>query len=996
MFSATRRLFVIGLISLLPPGAAAAQAIRITDIHVDKPRVQPGEPFTVAVMASGGANYCLRHDRLDQQQVLPGWRSHGDEYAFLPSSDFPGPGPYKNPENCHRDNGEHDLDDRDGVFRIAVDTTGWPEGAYQFLIMATNRPALGEYRGDARAFTILVGDVSGAGSISQRLEIDVNQRRCTADDPGWPIYPGRPNRLSVRIRESKELPLQVTFVRTQPDGRQVRSSATLEDQTSQTVFDLGLFAVPTEFDFEAGVLYRRGCRLRLEIRRPAEHEPLEVLDFLQTIDSTGQSEILAPGASERVPHFGGRPGDSRPMDPPVLLWLDAAVLNDPDDVLVCYQLRSAEHRLAVEPSLTGVPAILRITSEDGGQPVYEEQVEVLPQQSQKRLDVAGWSDGRYRIEIEPQVAGSEDRHGPAIVYRRSRPAEDAVRLSPLAPWTMQRDDSRPEVVVQDFRAAVNEWSTGLPDQETWRFHEASPGRVFLVTPPGDWRRPPVVLRPGLSGPYAVFATTEKSHCYLRIGEQGIVRGILAEPCFVEVAEMTGGQVAVYPASVPGSGLRELRFVPVTRGSAERVAEATRHPPVPLRGVADWCDYFAPPSSHHSAGARLGADQFDALLQGHAELGMSSIGWSIGRSWVEYDSKLPDATRFPCVPLDQIPQQYQHAYAGRAAMINDDDPLAYVLEHRAEHQLQILPWLAMQRHYGETAYGGIFCSEWFRAHPQWRRWNKNASAASGNAVSYYFPQVRKERVDILCEVAERSPDGLVVGWCRQVPILLYHPEMVAEYRARTGVDPLKIDANHEQEYDAWIRWRADFVTEMLRELKSRLEPVRRQTGRPIPVVVRIPSKGLFYNLAQGLDIETWCREALIDQIQLDPLEDCGWRGEPHDVRPYLKLGARYGLPIFGGINGNTFWNLTAILRRAVGLLQAGVAGIELYESNNFASISPRRWMIPLLGNLAELRDFLENSNLDACYPVWSRNAAAGYDNHSFSGNWSVYGMGGNSL
>lgn len=987
-------------IFLLCPGVALAQSLQITDVHVDKRRVQPGETFTVAVMAGGGANFCLRQDHFGAQPPLPGWTSHGQDYAFLPSGDFPGPGPYKNPHLCHKDNGKRDLDQRPGVFRVAVDTAGWPVGTYRFQIQATLRPALGAFVGDSRSFEIVVGAPAGAGakSISEGMEIAINGHRCVQGDAAWPILPGRPNRLTVAVGASRStpvpdsprLPLDVTLVRTQADGRQVRSSATLTEQTPEAAFDLGLFAVPAEFDFEAGVLYRRGCRLRLEIGPRAGQEPLEVLSFHQTIHAADQSEILQPGAPSRVPHFGWRMGPSRPMDPPVLLWLDPAVLADPDDVRVRYQLRAAEPRIAAEQSLTRIPAVLRVTTADGERPVHEQPVEVLPEQRETKLDVTAWKDGRYRIEIAPQVAGSEDHDGPAVVYRRDRSAVEAVRLSPLAPWAMERDRSRPEVVVQDFRQAVEHWSPGLPDGQTWEFRAAGPGHVSLITSAGDWQRSPVVLRPGLTGPYAVLAATEKGSCYLRVGERGIVREILAEPCFVEAADMTGSELAIYPASVAGSGLRELRLVPVTRASADRVAEVTSRPPTPLRGVADWCDNF------HTAGGRLAADQFDALLQGHAELGLRSIAWSIGRSWVEYHSRLPATTRFPCVPLDQVPEQHRRSYAGRAAMINNYDPLAHVLEHRAECGLEILPWLAMQRHYGENAYGGMFCSAWFRAHPEWRRWDKNASSPSGSTVSYYFPEVRKERVDIYCEVAERSPDGLVIGWCRQVPMLLYHPQMVAEYRAKTGVDPLKIDAGHGREYQDWIRWRADFVTETLRELKSRLGPIRERTGRPIPVVVRIPSKGLFYNLAQGLDVETWCREELIHQIQLDPLEDCGWRGEPHDVRPYLELGRRYDLPVFGGINGNTFWNTTAIMRRAQGLIEAGVAGIEIYESNNFALVCPQRWIIPLLGNLPQLKTFLENSNIDACYPLWSRSAASGYDNHSFGGNWSVFGMGANSL
>ena len=224
-----------------------------------------------------------------------------------------------------------------------------------------------------------------------------------------------------------------------------------------------------------------------------------------------------------------------------------------------------------------------------------------------------------------------------------------------------------------------------------------------------------------------------------------------------------------------------------------------------------------------------------------------------------------------------------------------------------------------------------------------------------------------------------------------------PENGRRVQGQDGRGPLEDSMRaRKREYDAWIRWRADFVTETLRELKSRLTPIRKKTGRPIPVVVRIPSKGLFYNMAQGLNVETWCREKLIHAIQLDPLEDCGWRGEPHDVRPYLELGRRYELPVYGGVNGNTFRNPTAVFRRGLGLLEAGVDGIEIYESNNFAVISPRRWMIPLFGNGAKLRQFLNESNLDAVYPVWSNNAASGYDNHSFRGGWSVYGLGGFSL
>jgi len=983
-------------------GNAKPQSIVITDYEVDKRDVHPGETLTVRIMARGGANYCIRHNGVRREEVLAGWRFHSPNHAFLPASDFPTQGPYKNPQVCHKDNGRCDQDKRQGVFALGIDTTGWAEGTYSFSAMATNRPALGGFRGDSRDFTVTVSKaLSGSDPAKDKLpfQIFVNDRATSKNEGPWPIYPGVPNRLTVKADAAHlgKTGCRINLFRTQPDGRTSHESARLLPQSPEVTMHLGLFAVPAQYDYEAGALFRRGCRLRIEITDQDTNGPLAEIHLYQGVDAAHCTEVLRAGRVSRVAHYGGPRGLSvHAMDPPILLRLADGVLVDPNDVRVSYRLRARQERLRSERSLLCVPAVLRVTRLAEGTVVLEKPVEVLPAEAEEKLDVASWPEGRYCIEIVPQVKGTTDRQGPVVEYRRFALEPGGVLLSPLASWRLERDASRDELVVRDFRQAVQRWSPEQLDGRHWRYRDAEAGSVSLVCISGDWRAAPIVLRPGLRGHYAVFAETEDGACYLRIGKDDVTRGVREGPVFVRALDMTDNEVAVAPSVVPQSGIRQLRFVPVTGESVQRVVEATSHPPTPLRGVADWCDIFAPPPVHHSAGGRLAEDQFNMLLRGHAELGMRSIAWSIGRSWVEYHSQLPGTTRFPCVPLATIDEDYRHSYAGRAHMINQYRPLAGVLDGRGKYGLEIYPWLAMQRHYGAKAYGGIFASQWFKSHPEWRRWNKNASSGSGSTVCYFFEDVRKERVDILAEVAERVPDGLVIGCCRQVPMLLYHPEMVATYKRKTGVDPLRIDAHDRHQYEAWIRWRADFFTATLRELNERLRLIRARTGRPIPVIVRVPSKGLFTNMAQGLDIETWCREGLVDQIQLVPLEDCEGRGGSHEVLPYLELCRRHDVVVWGGINGNTFSNYTAIMKRALGLLEAGVHGIELYESNNFCVITPQRWIIPLLVDKQRLRRFLDTSNVEACYPVWARNAAAGFDNHSFGGRWSVFGTGANSL
>ncbi|NUQ64639.1 MAG: hypothetical protein HUU20_19415 [Pirellulales bacterium] len=830
------------------------------------------------------------------------------------------------------------------------------------------------------ALLLVLLDAPASGMDASAFSVSVNGAGRASDAPYYAIHPGKANHLALQWTALDTQELTATLVRTLPDGRTdaKRIHATAKDR--EIVFDLGAFAAPAEYDFEHGVVYRRGYRFKLTVVDPSAATESVAFDFYQGPARSAESEALWIGDVARHVYNSDQTGatwvitnedQGRPMDPPFVLALDWAVLVQPDDFRVQFGQKAG---LAMAP----VAAKLVLTRVSDGAKVLEREVMVGPGRSTERIGVSQFAQGDYCIELQPAVAGTSHREGPRLVYRRTARDASEVRISPLSPWVLQRDSEREEVAISDFKDAVARWAHDS-DATQWTVDKQLVGT-------GDVGAAPLALGPRLAGHYAIYAKAV-GNCYLKAGRDPIVRRIghvahagfasLGGEQFVVATDMTDGNLAIYQSGTAGQGIVSLRLVPVTAASVAVFEKETSHPPTRLAGVCDWLDYFYPGTE-----PRVAVDQFEALVKTHSELGIHDLQWAVGRGVLYFRSKLPQATRFPAVPLEKLRpgvlEEYSH-FRTWAHLTSEFCTLTEVEKHCQRYGVCLQPWLAMQRHYG-PAYGGVFMSEWFASHPEWHEWRKQASKPVGSTICYFFPEVRKERVDILCELAERKTDGLLVDGVRQPPMLGYHPRMAAAYQEKTGIDPQTIDASASKAYEDWIRWRAGFFTEALRELKTRLEPIRRHTGREIPVIVRIPSAGMFYSMAQGFDVETWCREKLLDRLELEPLEDFGGRGS-HDVRPYVEIGRRHGIPVWGGINANTMRNAAAVMKRGLGLLDSGVGGLYFYESSNLSGTDHLRWMIPLLGNRERLRVFLKTSNVDACDPVSATNCCSGFDNHS---------------
>ena len=355
--------------------------------------------------------------------------------------------------------------------------------------------------------TALSADYTPAAYGHEAFNLTVNGASCTANTPYYPIYPGKANHLTIRA-EFESLgrdALTVTLVRTSPDGRMDEATAKLAVKLPEAVFDLGAFAIPAEYDYEHGVVYRRGYRFKLTVV-DAAGKKVEVFDFYQGPARAADSEALWKGDMERYvydsgydasgekvykamdkainvalaqqyqgclrTHGGGvwQPNkeSGRPMDPPFLLQLDWAVLFDPDDVRVQFRQKD-------DLGLAAVPAELIITRLRDGEAVLKKDVMIGPDLTFERLDVSEYDEGEYRIELRPIVADTIDREGPRLIYRRTVRDPSELLVSPLAPWTLKSDPTRDELTISDFQDVIGRWGE-VPDKEEWEVSNQLLGR----------------------------------------------------------------------------------------------------------------------------------------------------------------------------------------------------------------------------------------------------------------------------------------------------------------------------------------------------------------------------------------------------------------------------------------------------------------------------------------------------------------------------------------
>ncbi|GAB4319440.1 MAG: hypothetical protein Kow0059_13440 [Candidatus Sumerlaeia bacterium] len=319
--------------------------------------------------------------------------------------------------------------------------------------------------------------------------------------------------------------------------------------------------------------------------------------------------------------------------------------------------------------------------------------------------------------------------------------------------------------------------------------------------------------------------------------------------------------------------------------APRAARADRLEGLPREGRAIWVTR----SQYHSA-----AD-VRAIMENCAAAGFNDVFFQVrGNATVFYRSQIE-------------PWAWELTGEGPQNLGRDPgwDPLATAIEEAHSRGINLHAWV--------NVYPGWRGNDWpppdaphiWNRHPEWFMRDRNNAVmlpyyinSQGRKVVWYsflnpaVPEVNDYLLSVFCEILDNyEVDGLHLDYVRYPHDFphwdfSYDSVSLERFRKATGHSP-------QEDPEAWRRWRADQVTDLVRRLHSQM-----RKRRPSAALTAAVAGGADHRRGNCQDAEQWARKHYVDGIVL-----MNYTPDPDVYMAQLRqsVSACSGVPVYSGMN-----------------------------------------------------------------------------------------------
>lgn len=492
------------------------------------------------------------------------------------------------------------------------------------------------------------------------------------------------------------------------------------------------------------------------------------------------------------------------------------------------------------------------------------------------------------------------------------------------------DVSKVERVPVDDEHLVNgEWEI--------RADKQARGETLLCAGP-DAVCPDVAVDLGAQGWHGIYVgfvrpSRQSRHCgtgaAVRLSRDAyrvpLLPGAGRQEIFFKNADLTGQRTVFSNILGRPAAIDYVRIVPLNQ---EQVAQLQRAAAAPqTMDVAAICDA----NMHYVCyGSGRRRDVFD-MVASHAACGFNGLYYIANTGTLFYQTNVADRytangdvdASKSALTIRRFPVLRDAVAAGRQVGI------------------PVYGWYRMNNEFGRKGHElPALCSKLFLSRPDLRCVYPNGKT-DDSKLSFAFEEVRQYRLAILKEMVEFGVDGLMLGFRRHPPMMRYEKPLVEGYQAKCGIDPRKIDGRKDRAgYLRWLQFRANVMTEFIRGLRRELGKMGRAD---LPVAVRVRAQTFEANLGEGVDLRTWVRERLVDEIhafagysQNVPPVDI-----PGRLQPIVDLCRGTGIKVYGGSQDRTVRSAREMQDAVAFVHETGADGITVYESEAMVALAQIR-------------------------------------------------------
>lgn len=274
----------------------------------------------------------------------------------------------------------------------------------------------------------------------------------------------------------------------------------------------------------------------------------------------------------------------------------------------------------------------------------------------------------------------------------------------------------------------------------------------------------------------------------------------------------------------------------------------------------------------------------------------TISWQIiGGDLVNYKSKLGTV---PGSLVDDYPRTGDGYVTDSIKRFNAKGTDLTKLAVEASHSMDKKIMIGFRTQAWQTPPGfeDYFTSEFYRKHPEWRTYDKDGTPVM--RMSYAVPQVREHILGIFREVLVYQPDGIEIIYFRGLPLMLWEEAFSNRFKEKYGTDAKQVDENDPRFYEL----RCEIMTTFMRDVRKMMDEVQKEQGRKkryelSATVLHTEAD----NRRQGLDVEQWIKEGLIDTIGIFP---AAYHTSAYNKYAGVSSGRRMELEWFSRITKGT--------------------------------------------------------------------------------------------